>query len=807
MRISYLELKNYRRFKELKLQFPDGIVGILGLNGVGKTSIIEALAWALFGNVEEVVRTSREGVRRSGAGQNDSCVAIAEFELGGSEYRIIREMAGKNLTMRAELRTKDKVLAEGDKPVRKMVEKLIGMDHKSFFTSVFARQKELNALQNVAAGERKKVVLRMLRIDGVDDVLSEVRADRKDALSRIEGAQKTLMTEDGREKEKVLAERVPELEQAHERAAKNLDDAETKEQFAAKEAEKARVKRDELKKDVEAYNASLGEFRIRQSTIKDLRERQGAIEKRIADAEIRLRKLPDLEKQDKDWTAISERKDVLEKEKGKHDKAESIRTEIASDEKSTAELKQELARQEQVVVEMGDVTAELSQVDSSKIECENSRADMARNIGELKARTAERKAAAEKDRKKLKEIKEAGKDGTCPTCERKLDEAYELLVSKLGESADAAEREAKEALAAIGKLEGELHGLAKREEALRKKRLSLEQKSIKKKQAEASIDSVRRELARIASRIDQRRKGLTDIGAISYTEEEHARVRSEFERLRLSHEEFLKMRSLRDQMDNYARDLEVVKDSIRKTAVEEETYAGMVRVLEPKKALFDSILKELDGKTATLNLAKDYARKLSTAKERARSELDRARGEIEQIKRQKEAIEEDRKKADDLALLEETVANFKDHLIGRIAPTLSELTSRSLESMTEGRYSRVELDEGYEMQIDDQGTTYPISRFSGGEADLANLSLRLAISRIIADRTGAAPINFLILDEIFGSQDTNRKRSVLSALSGLSSQFRQIFLITHIEDVKDSMSYVIRVEEQEDGTSIATLMS
>jgi exonuclease SbcC len=109
------------------------------------------------------------------------------------------------------------------------------------------------------------------------------------------------------------------------------------------------------------------------------------------------------------------------------------------------------------------------------------------------------------------------------------------------------------------------------------------------------------------------------------------------------------------------------------------------------------------------------------------------------------------------------------------------------------------------MQIDDQGTAYPIDRFSGGESDLANLSLRLAISRIIADRTGATPINFLILDEIFGSQDPNRKRSVLTALSRLSTQFRQIFLITHIEDIKDALNYVIRVEEQEDGTSKAEL--
>ena len=122
------------------------------------------------------------------------------------KYRVVREMGGKNLTMKAELRTKDMVLAEGDRIVKEKVEQLLGMDHKSFFTSVFARQKELNALQSVAAGERKKVVLRMLRIDGIDAVLTDIRSDKRTNQAKIEGAQGTLLTEDGREKEKVLAE-------------------------------------------------------------------------------------------------------------------------------------------------------------------------------------------------------------------------------------------------------------------------------------------------------------------------------------------------------------------------------------------------------------------------------------------------------------------------------------------------------------------------------------------------------------------------------------------------------------------------
>ena len=154
MRISYLELRNYRRFREAKVQFPDGIVGILGPNGSGKSTLIEGIAWALFGNTEEVVRTSRDSIRTAGVPTSEPSFAALEFELGGSEYRIEREMSGKSMTMKARMTSGDRLLAEGDRPVKQAVEKLIGMDHRSFFTSVFARQKELNALQKATRNDK-----------------------------------------------------------------------------------------------------------------------------------------------------------------------------------------------------------------------------------------------------------------------------------------------------------------------------------------------------------------------------------------------------------------------------------------------------------------------------------------------------------------------------------------------------------------------------------------------------------------------------------------------------------------------------
>jgi exonuclease SbcC len=178
---------------------------------------------------------------------------------------------------------------------------------------------------------------------------------------------------------------------------------------------------------------------------------------------------------------------------------------------------------------------------------------------------------------------------------------------------------------------------------------------------------------------------------------------------------------------------------------------------------------------------------------------DRNRDLADIIEKEK-SIAERAKKVEQLATLEKVMIDFRQNVMDRVVPTLSEVSSQFFCEMTDSKYGGIELDENYEMQVYDGKDKYPLSRFSGGEADLANLCLRLAISRVLADRSGN-DINFLILDEIFGSQDQVRKRNIMATLNRLEKQFQQIILITHIDDTKDFMNNVITIRELEDGTS------
>ncbi len=140
--------------------------------------------------------------------------------------------------------------------------------------------------------------------------------------------------------------------------------------------------------------------------------------------------------------------------------------------------------------------------------------------------------------------------------------------------------------------------------------------------------------------------------------------------------------------------------------------------------------------------------------------------------------------------LDRALEDLRADLNATLRPDLSELASGFLAELTKGRYTDLELDEEYVPTLLDDGE--PKGVISGGEEDVANLALRLAISQMIAERAGQ-PLSLLILDEVFGSLDEDRRHAVVELLRGLADRFPQVILITHIEAVRDSFDRIVRV--------------
>ena len=201
MILKTLTLKNFRKFKQASIEFPDGVIGVIGLNGVGKSTIFEAIAWVLYGSV--AARTSSDQIKRQDAENSDVCRVELDFIFEDNSYRIIRELRGKAQTTTSTVTKNGKIAATGAETVNRYIQEKLGMDFKSFFTSIFAKQKELNTLSSMNASERRPLILRMLGIDSLDEVIREVRSDKKNKDTLIDQLDRNLINERGEKKEDI----------------------------------------------------------------------------------------------------------------------------------------------------------------------------------------------------------------------------------------------------------------------------------------------------------------------------------------------------------------------------------------------------------------------------------------------------------------------------------------------------------------------------------------------------------------------------------------------------------------------------
>jgi exonuclease SbcC len=244
---------------------------------------------------------------------------------------------------------------------------------------------------------------------------------------------------------------------------------------------------------------------------------------------------------------------------------------------------------------------------------------------------------------------------------------------------------------------------------------------------------------------------------------------------------------------------------LRLVAFDEKQYELLRTNMNESYKFYQVALKALDS----LKDANQTLMVKQKEQEGERNLLLQQRQQLEQHIKEQEVIaknlEREQKDAQRLGMLTEVMDSYRSYLISQIRPALSQHASELFAELTDGKYSEIELDEDYNLLLYDQGSAYGIERFSGGEEDLANLCMRLAISEIITERAGSV-FQFIILDEIFGSQDDIRKQNIIKALNGFSSKFRQIFLITHVDDIKQYTEHTIEVTEDDAGVSNLSLV-
>jgi exonuclease SbcC len=115
--------------------------------------------------------------------------------------------------------------------------------------------------------------------------------------------------------------------------------------------------------------------------------------------------------------------------------------------------------------------------------------------------------------------------------------------------------------------------------------------------------------------------------------------------------------------------------------------------------------------------------------------------------------------------------------------------------------SRAKLIDTLEILISDARGTRAYETYSGGEAFRVNFAIRLALARLLAQRSGT-PLQLLIVDEGFGTQDEAGCDRLISAINAIAPDFACILTVTHMPHLKEAFQARIEVSKTEAGSQI-----
>jgi exonuclease SbcC len=792
VKLHRLRLLNFRQHADTEVVFGDGITGIIGPNGSGKTSLLEAIAWTIYG--QPAARGDKDSIRNLRAKGKTPVKVELEFGLGAHEYRVERGLSG------AELYQDGALVANSLKEVTAKLQRALGMTHEEFFNTYFTSQKELAVLANASRAERGAFLSRVLGYERLRLAQERVR-ERRNALSHeVEGLEQNLPPQSELQAERRGAE---QRLAAARRAAADAETARRRAQTALTEEEprwQEWVTRRERTLSLE------GDQRVAEQAVILARQEFQRLDKELAAALAAREELRTLEAE---VAPISRLKAELA-ELDRLQKEEAARRAEAA---QLAELARSVAALDRRIGELAGAAAALeraereAQVLGERLEAadraaEEQQAAWVRDKEYSVTRRNELLKQYDEVKEQRDKIELLGPEGECPTCRRPLGAEHAAVLGVLDRQRQAIVEDGKYFRQRIEQLAQPPDAVARAEaarDALREEsRIASERAGGLQAQVEERTRLAAERVRAVARAQDlERRVASRPIG---YDAARHDAVRTELARLDPVALQAATLAARAERAEVLVKEAELAERALSAREMQAKHLADAVRAEGFSEAKFKAARERHDRSTHALRAAElsvAETRGELVAAETAVREADRREGERAARERTIGA-----RKAE-LRLHNELDRGFSDlraDLNAAMRPEIGELASAFLADLTDGRYDELDLDEDYRVIVLDDGVPKPV--ISGGEEDVANLVLRLAISQMIAERAGQ-PLSLLVLDEIFGSLDETRRQHVLGLLRRLGDRFPQVILVTHIEQVRDGLDRVIRVAyDPAAGTSV-----
>lgn len=756
MRITRLYLRNYRVYEdELNLEIPPGLVGIYGPNGAGKSYLIESIRWTLFGKS----RTPNEEIRT--AGVNGDCVTEVEFEHEGHLYLIRRTLSGINSTVRAEAWADNLQVGEGARDVGQYVHSILGMDDAAFRSSVFAEQNQVAAFSQQTPAKRRDLVLRLLGITPLDHAKDEARRDAKAAMTAYDTLRTLLPDLD--ELTKQVRERT---ELAHEAEKTAQVTAETL-TAARHDQDLMETKAQVLDELAHTYNELVTAGKAARKTQDQASEELARLDKELADLDGAADELAKLAPQAEGLDTLEAQLRLVEAVVG----AESALVAITLPDQLTAPDEQRWQQSQNAANEAQSQLA----------------------VAQAGVRTSEEEVARVDQAHKRSASLSTEHD--CPLCGQELGDAFEQVQShrttelnqaqaRLKLAQENYEKSKNRATQAAAELKAETNAFD-----LAKKAYAGYEQSLRRHQ-EATETLTQSHLALVAAAPElagDMESGSTTSNALL------GLLQQDTKRSRQAMSDCQRLRGRLDRQQVAREERNRAHARVNDAAIQRQELLDRVEALsfrsEEQDAAHQALL-EARKQTETAVAANQTAAVTVT---KAQADAEAAIQKLTDGQDQHQRVKDEAERARHLSRASELLSQFRNTVVATVGPRLAAQAAELFAELTDNEYDRLEVNaDTYEIQIRDAGRLYGMDRFSGSETDLANLALRVAISEHVRFQSGGA-VGLLVLDEVFGPLDDERKERMLLALERLKGHFRQVLVVTHASEVKEQLPNAIEV--------------
>ncbi|GAB4501588.1 MAG: hypothetical protein Fur0035_11310 [Anaerolineales bacterium] len=822
---------------------------IAGHNGAGKSSLLDAITWALFGQA----RKPGEALIHAAS---PAAEVIFTFEYEANQYRIQRILPrGKTTTLEFQILDGERWRPLTEKSVRvteDRIRTILRLDYETFVNASFFLQGKADQFTQQRPGDRKRILASILGLDQWENYREHSAARRKEmerALDSLDGEMKLINQE--LNEEDARKTRLSELEN-------QLKDLET-----SRKAQEAAL--DQIKK----MGARLEQERQLTKTLadglsrarRDIAALQGRLNAKQAERDSQaslLERAAQIESAYRDWQAARAALENFEAAAAQFHQYEKRRQPFLDEinrEKAALEQEQKSLRQRQ-----SQAQAQSAQIDALQKEIEHGqqalqaaaekmrqREEIRTRLEEMRQRQAALKAENEGLRAQMTPLEQRIKNlestaaGNCPLCGQELSAEHRAATLEqlsgegktLGDrfranaeeiktlTAQTAQLEAQ--AAALKNAEAEQTRLAAQQSAAQQRLESAEQAAAEWEKSGAprlqEVEALLTGNSFAAAARSQIEKINAELAALGYEAAAHDAAHQREQRGRASEAELRQLeaaraaltpledeiQSIRAQLLTLNEELAAQEDAYTQAAVRLAESESQTPDLRASERAFFEIKERENALHQEVGMARQRVAVLTSL---------RAQKAARQAERESLALKIGRYKTLERAFGRDGVpALLIEQALPQIEEKANELLNRlsggamSVRFETQSAYKdkkRDDLKETLDIVISDPAGTRDYEMFSGGEAFRVNFAIRLALSEILARRSGAR-LQTLVIDEGFGSQDAQGVQRLIEAINAVRGDFAKILIITHLDELKDAFSHRIEVEKSAEGSRVTVM--